>query len=246
MPLPFPREFARGVGQLLYPNSCLVCGTPEPADVPFRHGFCLACTSAVTTDPHETCPRCAATVGPHTDTSSGCPACSGQSFPFAHAFRLGLYGERLRDAILLTKSAAGEPVAEMLGRLLAEARGTDIRAAGGEVVVPVPLHWVHRWRRGYNQAEAIGRELAARLGLPQDAGVLRRVKSTAQHAQPSATARRENIRGAFRADRGARVAGRVVLLVDDVMTTGSTAAEAARVLRDAGAARVVVAVLARR
>lgn len=246
MRLQFLRDLARGVGQLLFPNSCLVCGTPEPGDVPFRHGFCPSCFPAITSDPHETCPRCAATVGPYTDTSSGCPACSGRSFPFARAFRIGPYDGRLRDAILLTKSAAGEPVAEMLGRLLVEARGTEIRAAGVEVVVPVPLYWVRRWRRGYNQAEAIGRELAAGIGLPQDAGVLRRVKPTPQHAQPSATARRENIRGAFRAVRGARVAGRVVLLVDDVMTTGSTVAEAARVLRDAGAARVVVAVLARR
>jgi ComF family protein len=246
MPFQFLRDLARGVGQLLYPNACLVCDTPEPEDVPFRHGLCVACTSVIISDTHETCPRCAATVGPHTDTSSGCPACSGQSFPFHQAFRLGAYDGRLRDAVLHTKSSAGEPLAEVLGRLLAESRGTAIRGAGAEVVVPVPLYWARRWARGYNQAEAIGRELAGAIGLPHEAGVLRRLTPTPQHAQPSATARRENIRGAFRAVRGARVAGRAVLLVDDVMTTGSTAAEAARVLRDAGVPRVVVAVLARR
>src|SRR5207302_3204872 len=95
---------------------------------------------------------------------------------------------------------AGEPLAEMLGRVLADVKGPALRSAGVELVVPVPLHWARRWSRGYNQAEAIGRELAAGIGLPHDAAVLRRVKSTPQHAQPSATARRENVRGAFVAD----------------------------------------------
>ena len=238
-------DLVRGVGQLLYPNSCLICATPESDGDPLRHGLCSACRGAIASDPWEVCPRCAATVGPFTDTSAGCPACSGQSFPFERAFRLGPYDGPLREGILHTKSAAGEPLAEMLGRVFAESRGPAVLSVGVEVVVPVPLHWRRRWSRGYNQADAVARELAAGIGLPHEAA-LRRVKPGVQHAQPSASARRENIRGAFAARRGARLAGRAVLLVDDVMTTGSTAAEAARVLREAGAARVVVAVLARR
>jgi ComF family protein len=245
MSLRFLRHLARGVGQLLYPNSCLICATPEQEDAPFRHGLCATCSGTITTDPYETCPRCSATVGPHTDTTTGCAACKDHSFAFERAFRLGPYAGRLREAILHTKTSAGEPLAEMLGRVFAESRGSAVIASGVDVVVPVPLHWVRRWSRGYNQAEAIGRELAAALDLPHDAGVLRRVKPTPQHAQPSAAARRENIRGTFRASSCASVAGRAVLLVDDVMTTGSTAAEAARVLREAGASRVVVAVLGR-
>jgi ComF family protein len=147
---------------------------------------------------------------------------------------------------LHTKSGTGEPLAEMFGRVLAGARGAALLAAGVEVVVAVPLHWARQWERGYNQADAIARELAAAIRLHYDPGVLRRVKATPQQAQPSATARRENIRGAFRVNPGARIEGRTVLLVDDVMTTGSTAAEAARVLCQAGASRVVVVVLARR
>jgi predicted amidophosphoribosyltransferase len=92
----------------------------------------------------------------------------------------------------------------------------------------------------------MARELEAALAIPVAAGWLRRVKPAAQHLQPSAAARRENIKGAFRAATRARWSGKRILLVDDVMTTGSTAGEAARVLRAAGAAAVVVAVLARR
>src|SRR5204863_6890690 len=133
-----------------------------------------------------------------------------------------------------------------MGRVFWEAACAPLRSAGADVVVPVPLHWRRRWARGYNQAAAVGRELALGLGAKFAPELLRRVRHTPQQAQPSASARRENVRGAFRAASGARVAGRTVLLVDDVMTTGSTAGEAARTLREAGAKRVVAAILARR
>jgi len=133
----------------------------------------------------------------------------------------------------------------MLGRIQAERKADVLQAAGVQAVVPVPLHWRRRWARGYNQAEAVARELATSLGVPLGAGWLRRVKPASQHAQPSASAREANIRGAFRCRPRASLTGRTVLLVDDVMTTGSTVGEAARMLRQAGAGRVVVAVLAR-
>jgi ComF family protein len=239
-------ELARGVTQLLYPNACLICDAPEADGAGFRHGVCCGCWGAVTTDPFGSCPRCATTVGPHAEVADGCPACRGESPGFERAFRLGPYDGRLREAVLRIKSSAGEPLAEMLGRVLADVLGPRLRAAEIDAVVPVPLHWRRRWARGYNQAEAVARELAAATGLPHEPGRLRRVRPVAQQLQPSAAARRENVRGAFRAAAGARLGGRRILLVDDVMTTGATAGEAARVLRAAGAAAVVVVVLARR
>jgi ComF family protein len=239
-------ELARGIAQLLYPNACLICDAPEADGAEFRHGVCSGCWHAVTTDPLGACPWCAATVGPYSDVADGCPACRGESVGFERAFRLGPYDGRLREAVLRIKSAAGEPLAEMLGRVLADVLGPRLRETGIEVVVPVPLHWRRRWARGYNQAGAVARELAVAVGVPSQPGWLRRVRPVAQQLQPSAAARRENVRGAFRAAAGARPGGKRVLLVDDVMTTGATAGEAARVLRAAGAAAVVVVVLARR
>jgi ComF family protein len=134
----------------------------------------------------------------------------------------------------------------MMGRVFQEAVCPRLRNEGIGLVVPVPLHWRRRWGRGHNQAEALGREIARGLGVPFDPWVLQRVRHTPQQLQPSASARRENVKGAFRARSGATVARQTVLLVDDVMTTGSTAGEAARTLRGAGAARVIVAILARR
>ncbi|QDU22741.1 phosphoribosyltransferase family protein [Urbifossiella limnaea] len=238
-------DLARGAADLIFPPACLLCDAAEAEAAPFRHGFCSACRDALTADPAARCPKCAATVGPHTDLKGGCPACRGRGFGFDATVRLGPYDGSLRAAILKTKGSAGEPVAEMLGRTLAEARATELRALAATVVVPVPLHWRRRLTRGYNQAAAVADELAAALKLPLRPAWLVRTKPAEQHTQPSATARAVNIRGAFRVGRRASFAGASVLVVDDVMTTASTAAEAARMIRAAGASRVGVAVLAR-
>lgn len=238
-------ELARGVADLLFPESCLICHTPRPDDVPFRHGFCSACVHAITDDSAERCPRCGSTVGPHTDLTDGCPGCKKRGFAFDRTVRLGAYDGTLKTGILRAKHAAGEPVAEMLGRVFAEDRAAQLRELAATVVVPVPLHWRRRWARGYDQAAAIGREVAAALGVPCRTGWVVRTRPAAQHAQPSAAARAENVKGAFRVRQGASFAGAAVLVVDDVMTTGTTAAEVARVLKAAGAANVRVAVMAR-
>ena len=148
--------------------------------------------------------------------------------------------------MLRTKFLAGEGLADLLGRLFAENRGSQLRPAEIDLVAPVPLHWWRKWVRGYNQAEAVARELAAGLCVPFVPNLLHRVRWTTQQVQPTREARRENVKGAFRVRWCARVTARTVLLVDDVMTTGSTLGEAARVLRAAGADRIVVAVLARK
>jgi ComF family protein len=142
------------------------------------------------------------------------------------------------------KHASGEGLAELVGELWAAATEARLRALAAHVVVPVPLHWRRRWGRGYNQSEALARPIAARLGLPCRPSCLRRVRHTPEQAKQTPAARQDNVRHAFRA-RGTLLRGQTVLLVDDVFTTGSTAAEAARALRQAGAGRVVVAVLAR-
>ena len=239
-------ELARHAVGLLYPSSCLVCDSPDREGFPVRHGLCTECRRAVVTDPYPTCPRCAQTVGPHSDTADGCGECRASGFPFDAAVRLGPYAGKLRDAVLRMKLLSGEGLADRLGQLLAHERATALRALGVEVVVPVPLHWWRRWTRGYNQSESLAREIARSLALEFGNRALRRVKFVTQHAQPTRAARLASMEGAFRAGRGARLTGRTVLLVDDVMTTGGTASAAARALRKAGAARVVLAVAARR
>jgi ComF family protein len=158
---------------------------------------------------------------------------------------MGPYEGRLREVVLRLKHHSGEGLAELLGELWVDQARQAFQAAQADVVVPVPLHWWRRWRRGYNQSVALALGTSGRLGLPCHPGWLRRIRHTPHQTYLSAAARRDNVRGAFRARPAAGLKDRTVLLIDDVMTTGATVGEAARALRDAGARRVVVAVLAR-
>ncbi len=236
------RDLARGAAQLLYPGLCHLCGRPLP---PGTDHFCPACRTELTTDRHLRCPRCAAPVGPFVPCDDGCTGCRKRGLAFERAACLGPYEGALRAAVLRLKRRSGEGLAELLGELWADHAGERLRGLGAEAAVPVPLHRWRRWARGYNQSAAVAQGLASRLRLAWAPGCLVRIRHTPRQTAQSAAARRENVRGAFRARPGPALAGRAVLLIDDVMTTGSTADEAARALRAAGAGRVVVAVLAR-
>ena len=155
---------------------------------------------------------------------------------------LGGYGDELRTAVLRAKRPGAETVAAALGRLLVR-RHRDVLAAWGcDVVVPVPMHWTRRMMRGTSAAEEIARQVAADLGLPCRR-LLARVRATRMQNELPFEERPGNVRGAFRARRG--TAGRRILLVDDVVTTGGTLAECRRALAAAGAAAVHAAAAAR-
>jgi ComF family protein len=115
----------------------------------------------------------------------------------------------------------------------------------GSVLVPVPLHPRRRRERGFNQSEVLADAIGRRSGLPVAAAALVRRKETISQTGLSAAARRANVADAFAVRRRTRVAGRVVVLVDDVVTTGATARACARALRQAGAREVRLLTLAR-
>jgi len=235
------REAAGGLLHLIYPAVCAACTRPL---VQSEQHFCTSCRAALTTDSLPSCPRCASTVGPFSVLEGGCNNCRAYAFHFKNVIRLGPYDGLLREMILRTKHVTGELLSELLGSLWAEHAEGRLRALQAHVVMPVPLHWWRRWTRGYNQSESLARALAARLGLPCRGRWLRRVRNTPRQVDQSAAARRENVRNAFIAPVRLDLRGKTVLLVDDVLTTGSTASEAASALRKAGAGQVVVAVLA--
>ena len=236
------RDLLIGVQHLIYPGCCLLCGHPLLAE---QTHFCALCRQELFTDPESTCPRCAGTVGPFAVIDGRCHACRNESFAFEQVLRLRRYDGLLREVILRLKYQRGEGLAELLGECWAKEAAARFAALHVDSIVPVPLHWRRRWRRGYNQSASLCRGLATRLSVPSHTSWLRRVRHTPRQTTQTPAERKANVRGAFRARPGAPLAGRAVLLVDDVMTTGATANEAARALRAGGASRVIVAVLAR-
>jgi ComF family protein len=171
--------------------------------------------------------------------------------PFERAVAYGSYDGELRDLIHLLKFQQVRPAAAVLGRALAEtiANLEQAMPAGTIAVVPVPLHKRKQAQRGFNQAEMIARgalkQLSRRKRFDLCTGVLARRRETGSQIGLTSHQRRENMRDAFAVSDPTRILKRDVLLIDDVLTTGTTASECARVLRRAGAARVWVATVAR-
>jgi ComF family protein len=175
------------------------------------------------------------------DETGRCRLCRTGTRGFDFAYCFGAYEGTLRELIHLFKYRGMKPLAGPLSAYLSGALPRDQRF---DVVVPMPLHWRRRWRRGFNQAELLARRVARSCGIPLKNAV-RRIRSTETQAGLSNAKRRDNVAGAFRLKNPRAVQGRHVLLIDDVMTTGATASACALALKRGGAASVTLLALAR-
>jgi ComF family protein len=143
------------------------------------------------------------------------------------------------------KTLAGEPLSLALGKLLAIQRRELLEEFSPEVIVPIPMYWGHRLRRRTNSPDFIAQSLAKFLEIPVKRYCLKRCKKTRTQSNLERRERFRNVHGAFQVRFARQIRGRRVLLVDDVLTTGATCSEAAKILKQAGAAMVAVAVIAR-
>ena len=239
----FVTTAARAALDLLLPPHCLTCDAP--VDEPGR--FCPDCfrRAGFITEP------CCASCGvPFTHAGQGgrdrlCPACRAHRPPWGRARGALRYDAQSRQVVLPFKHADRTEYAAALAPLMARAGAAMLREA--EVIVPVPLHRSRLIARRYNQAALLARALARLSGVPAVPDALRRTRPTVPLGELGAAARAETVKDVFamRASRLGQIAGRRVLLVDDVMTSGATCAACARVLLAAGAAGVDVLVAAR-
>jgi ComF family protein len=200
---------------------------------------CDTCWSAIARWSPPWCTCCGQPVAAWRASAERCPRC--RRIPGALSVRVvGPYEGRLRDVLHAFKYDGRRSLAPTLAALL-RAQAADT-LAGADVLVPVPLHRARRRSRGFNQAH----DLAAALGPPVVAA-LRRVRATVAQTALTAGARRRNVRGAFALAPAAldAITGRVVVLVDDVITTGATLEACAAILRAAGAAEVRAVTVAR-
>lgn len=236
----------RGLLDLVYPRSCVACGREIDGEV--SHYLCWECSRQIRYQSHEAfCSRCGRDIpGPHTG-SFVCSACRAHPPAFDVARSAAHFDGPVQTLIHTLKYRKGDYLVPELTDLLEACHSRHYAAEGADVVCPVPLHTVRRLSRGYNQSALLGEELARRLGLPFVSDLLVRTRDTPTQTHLSAERRRENMRGAFAANPVLWdwASGRVVLLIDDVMTTGATLSEAAGALRRAGAARVLALTVAR-
>lgn len=240
------RRIVDSVLNLFYPDSCLVCTASLSRML--DSGICPKCweKSLQLRIVGPACPSCGL---PYRNFGSEpahlCGRCTLRLPPYSGARAFGCYSSELSRLIQALKFDGRRDLAGPLATLLAATLLETWAPREIDVLVAVPLHPSRKRERGYNQAALLGSSLARLIGLPFLEGALRRIRRTRPQVGLSDSERIQNMRQAFRCSKPEVIKGLRILLIDDVMTTGSTVASAAEALLDGGAARVSVLTVAR-
>jgi len=247
-------EAASSIFSAIFPSECRFCNAPL-SNVS-RLPVCIECSSKILPIAGDRCTVCAQVLPEGYPDKLGdgrCFECTRDLPRFARAVSFGAYENELREMIHLLKYQHVRPAAEFLGALIAESAIAMLPQMADEILVlPVPLYKGKLRERGFNQAEMLAHAAVTRLAktaphkkFELKASALFRRRATESQVGMSREQRLSNVRGAFAVPHKDAVKAREILLIDDVLTTGATVSECARVLRRAGAAEVWVATAAR-
>ena len=222
------RTAARIALDFALPPRCAGCG----AIVSDVHSFCGDCWRGIEFLGHSGCSTCGLPLEATEQTT--CAACLAQPPRIARTRAAVAYDDLSRGLAIRLKYGRKIAIARTMARFMAPL----VAEEGDRILVPVPLHRWRLWSRGFNQSALVAQELSRRLGIATDPLALRRIRRTPPLKGMSRTQRRKTVSGAFRVRDKTAIAGKTIILVDDVLTTGSTAEACARTLKRAGAARV--------
>jgi ComF family protein len=234
-------NFLEAVASLIYPPSCTICS----ASIPAGEYLCAECEAKVTRIVPPFCAKCSEPFDGAITTTFDCANCAHRRLYFEAA--ISSYRARgiVRHVMLNFKYGKQIHLRHLIVRwLLAALQDERIRHRQFDVIVPVPLHPARERERGFNQAGLLAECLTEHIALPMEA-LLDRVRFTTTQTAFDRAERMQNLRDAFRLRKNANVRRSRVLLIDDVLTTGSTLSECARILKRAGAASVYALTAAR-
>ncbi|MDR3187296.1 MAG: ComF family protein [Holosporaceae bacterium] len=226
------------VKNICFPITCCNCGNFVDSE-----GLCSDCWKHIKWISDPKCKICGTPF--EIDLDAICPNCLRKRPHFDKAIAAFKYDDFSRSMILKFKHWDTTYIAEKLGHWMYGACAKDM--ADADIIVPVPIHFLKRLKRQYNQSELLGMELQKLSGIPYEPRILKKIKRTDPQEGLSRERRLRNVRGSFGVDENyvPLVDGKSVILVDDVLTTGSTANECSRVLKKHNAAKVIVVTVAR-
>ncbi len=226
----------------LYPRNCVHCGTPSPDPMKYLCWDCISDTPKV--EP-PFCVLCGDPVAGDIQHDYTCFACAREKPAFDRARSAVRYEGAVGTALKALKYENALWVVQDLAELLFACVQAEYPVRTFDLATAVPLHPARRRERGFNQSVLLGGAIARRLRIPFREGLIRRIRPTVSQTGLTASRRAANVCGAFRIGFFARPAGRRILLVDDVMTTGATVNACAQVLKAGGATSVHVVTVAR-
>lgn len=226
---------------LVWPRQCQICGNTSECDsYPF---LCKSCYGQAAHLSGPSCQICGLPFRGVVDSLASCPNCKEMQVHFDRAIAVMRFCGPVRYAIHELKYSGRIHWSRPMLKWFMQGDEREIQNV--DIIIPVPLHAVRERERGFNQARLLADGIGRARGLAVSGRALVRVRSTETQTHLNRRERLKNLLGAFRVEHPFDVEGRKILLVDDVLTTGSTASECARVLKEAGATSVLVFTLAR-
>lgn len=237
-------EYIHAFLDLFYPRACLHCN--RKLNDSYERYLCESCKREIPYVNHSCCIRCGASLGPHitSGVKEGCAACKGKYLPFNTIISATYYDDVMKTLIHKFKYARQKFLACLLNDILITNERLKEAIPDIDVIVPVPLHWLKKMLRGFNQSELLSQGIQRHFSKPIAINNLCRIKKTASQTQLSKNQRQINIHNAFFVNHPESFKGKKVLLVDDVLTTGVTASECSKKLKEAGAGAVHLLILA--
>jgi ComF family protein len=221
---------------------------PRNDDTVFSPYVCEKCLKNICYAGKNRCRRCGSDLGPFADASSppkaGCTRCQGVKVVFDGASYAARFEGVIKELIHRFKYSNADFLAEPLVEILINYLNLNNLKEDVDVIVPVPLFWRRRFKRGFNQSELLAKSIGRRLLLPVSTNNLYRIRNTIPQTRLSRNQRQQNMQGAFAIKRAEEFREGRVLLVDDVLTTGVTASECAKAIKAAGGEKVHVLTIA--
>ncbi len=237
-------DYLNSAIDLVYPRICFSCDESIKEEMEIY--ICGKCRKKINLRHQDRCFRCATAIGLFSVVSKrGCVMCENMKLYFDGVYSVMSYEGVIRNLLHKFKYGKSESLLVPLGNILVENVKNCDFLRDIDVVIPVPLFWKQQIKRGFNQSEMFARRLSAHLSINISHRNLVRVRNTETQTHLSHDERIYNVTGAFSVRKRQKIAGKKILLIDDVMTTGVTASECSSVLKKSGADSVYVITLAR-